>query len=417
MSDTSLQNKRIALGISGGIAAYRAAELASTLVQGGAQVRVVMTANATKFIQPVTFAALTGNRVGVGMFDESAVASFEHLTLTEESDLLVIAPATANVMAKLAGGIADDLLTATALAARCPILVAPAMNTNMWLHPATRANLRTLENRGVSTVGPAEGRLACGVSGPGRLASIDEIVAAVREIFDRKSDLKGLRLLITAGATREPLDPVRFISNYSSGRMGVALAEAARDRGGAVTLLCGATSVEAPNGVEIVPTPTAQDMCDEAVHRFPDVDIVVSAAAIADFRPRTFSQRKIKKEGPSASPIELENAPDLLRTLGGMKDKQILVGFAAETNDLIANAKEKLTSKNLDIVVANDITREGAGFDTETNVVTLITRDGGPVDFPKMAKRAVADGVIDEIVRMLDRDAGCVTASPASDAA
>lgn len=405
MGDTSLQGKTIVLGISGGIAAYKAAELASTLVQRGANVPVVMTENATRFIQPLTLTALTGRAVAVNMFDERSVANFDHITLTEESDLLVIAPATANVLAKIAAGIADDLLTATVLATRSQVLIVPAMNTHMWNNPATVANLETLRGRGYRFVDPEAGRLACGAVGAGRLASLDRIVCAIESALTGTGNLMGVRILITAGATREPIDPVRFISNYSTGKMGCALAEAARDRGATVTILAGDISVPLPSHVEIISAPTADDMCSAAVERFENADVVISAAAIADYRPVGVADQKISKSdvGTGNMQLQLEKTPDLLETLGKLKQRQILVGFAAETQNMESRAMVKLKRKNMDLIVANDVTQEGAGFGADTNIVTLIHRCGASNALPKMHKREVAERILDEVSQLLGK--------------
>lgn len=399
MSD--LTNKTIVLGVTGGIAAYKAAELASSLVQRGAAVNVVMTQNATRFVQPLTFAALTGRAVHVDMFDPAAAGQYEHLSAAQKADLLLIAPATANVIAKIAAGLADDLLTAMVLACEAPLLIAPAMNSRMWGNAATAANIQTLQDRGVRIVGPEPGRLACGDVGPGRLASLDILLGAIEETLADKRDLHGVRILVTVGATREPLDPVRFLSNRSSGRMGFALAEAARDRGAEVTILRGATATDTPSGVEVLPAETAEEMCNHAAELFDRMEVVISAAAIADFRPARAAEQKIKKGDEETLTLQLERTPDLLAGLGKAKQNQLLVGFAAETVEVVENAKQKLHRKNLDLIVANDVTAEGAGFGGETNIVTLISRKGLPVSLPLMSKRQVAERILDEVSRML----------------
>jgi len=387
-----MSSQCVVLGITGGIAAYKSAEIVSRLRKQDVEVRVIMTSNATRFITPLTLETLSANPVVDDLFNRETPWEVEHISLAKRADVFVIAPATANVIAKMASGIADDMLTATALATRAPILVAPAMNANMYLHPATRENIAALRGRGVLFVEPGEGRLACGDTGPGRMAEPEEIVSRILALLDG-GDMKGLRVLVTAGPTREPMDPVRFLTNRSTGKMGYALAERARRRGASVTLVSGPVALTPPQGVETVPVETAQEMFDSVVERFPECDIAIKAAAPADFRPREYAAAKIKKDGGNRT-LELAANPDIAAELGRRKDKQILVIFAAETGELLDSARGKLTRKNADMVVANDVTEPGAGFGVDTNIVTLLTRDGQPEPLPLLTKDEVADRIL-----------------------
>jgi phosphopantothenoylcysteine decarboxylase/phosphopantothenate--cysteine ligase len=388
------ENCTILLGVTGGIAAFKAVEVASELVQRGAQVHVVMTRHATRFVTPLTFESITHRPVAV---EFSSAWETEHLPLAQRADLFLIAPATANVMAKLAVGIADDLLTALALATHAPLLIAPAMHTNMWTHAATQANVATLARRGAMFVGPEHGRLASGEMGIGRLASLEAILQAAESVLTRRTDWLDVRVLITAGATREAIDPVRFISNRSSGKMGYALAEAARARGATVTLISGPTSLPAPPQVNVIYVETAEEMLSAVLAHFDETDVLISAAAIADFKPaRTFEQ-KLKKTARKSLTIALEPTPDLLRTVAQRRTHQLLVGFAAESEKVIEHAREKLRSKSLDLIVANDVTLPDAGFEVETNIVTLLTRDGKIETLPKLSKREVAERILDAV--------------------
>lgn len=394
------ENRTILLGVTGGIAAFKAVEVASTLAQRGARVHVVMTRNATLFVTPLTFESITHRPVSV---EFSSAWETEHLPLAQSADLFLIAPTTANVIAKLAAGIADDLLTALALATNAPLLIAPAMHTNMWTHAATQANVATLAQRGATFVGPEHGWLASGEIGIGRLASLEAILQAAESVLTRKTDLQGVRVLITAGATREAIDPVRFISNRSSGKMGYALAEAARARGAEVTLISGPTSLPAPPQVNVTHVQAAEEMLSAVLAHFDESDVLISAAAIADFKPsRTFEQ-KLKKAARKSLTIELEPTPDLLRTVAERRTHQILVGFAAESEKIIEHAQEKLRSKNLDLIVANDVTLPDAGFEVDTNIVTLLTRDGKVETLPKMTKREVAERILDVVKGLRDK--------------
>jgi phosphopantothenoylcysteine decarboxylase/phosphopantothenate--cysteine ligase len=366
------------------------------LQQEGADVRVAMTESAQRFVGPVTFEALSGHPVIASMWDPSPTGEIRHIALAQSIDLLLVAPATANSLAKFANGICDDFVSTLYVSTTVPVMVAPAMNVEMWRHPATQENLERLRSRGVHVVEPGEGYLACGMVGEGRLAEPEEIAARAVALLRRaeRRDLAGERVLVTAGPTREPIDPVRFITNRSSGRMGYAVAEAARARGAEVTLVSGPVSIDAPAGVDVVRVETAAEMARETLSRAEAATIVVKSAAVADYRPVVVAERKIKKgDGPAT--IELERTQDILASLGRAKGERVLVGFAAETNDLIANARAKLATKNCDLVVANDVTREGAGFDGDTNVVSLVGPGDRVVELPVMTKRDLADRILD----------------------
>ncbi|MDH7576484.1 MAG: bifunctional phosphopantothenoylcysteine decarboxylase/phosphopantothenate--cysteine ligase CoaBC [Bacillota bacterium] len=391
--------KTIVLGVTGSIAAYKAAELASNLVKRGYSVHVIMTRAATEFITPLTLQAVSQNPVHLDMFDPPRDWEITHISLAQRAHLVLVAPATANFICKLAAGLADDLLSATILATKAPVLIAPAMNTGMYENPIFQRQMRFLKGFGYFFVEPDTGRLACGGSGKGRLADVQRIIEALEQILNSKKDFIGRRLLITAGPTREPLDPVRFLSNYSSGKMGFALAQVARERGAEVILVSGPTHLEPPGGVEYVAVETAQEMFDAVVERFPGVDVVIKAAAVADFRPRVKAQAKIKKQ--ESLVLELEKTPDILAYLGKHKKDQVLVGFAAETERILLNAGEKLTKKNLDLLVANDLTKEGAGFGEDTNIVTFLYPGGAAVSLPKLTKRELAGLILDEVAKLL----------------
>lgn len=401
---------RVALGVSGGIAAYKAAEVLRGLQRAGCRVRVAMTEHATRMIAPLTFRALSGEHVVVDDYAPDNPDPIAHITFSQTIDLLVIAPATANIIAKFATGIADDFLSATYLACTAPVLVAPAMNTTMWEHPATRRNLARLRADGVHFVEPDAGEMACGTIGPGRLSEPERIVAAALEILsgrivsgsaNRTGDLEGERVLITAGGTREEIDPVRFISNRSSGRMGFALAEAARARGAEVTIVAGTTSVPEPSGVRVVRALSAEKMHAAVSAETGRATIFIATAAVSDYRPATRAAQKIKKSD-SALTLQLEPTPDILASVAGARrGGLILVGFAAESEHVVEHAREKLVRKNLDAVVANDITRDGAGFDAENNAVTIITADReAAVELPLMSKLEAAHKILDEVVRL-----------------
>ncbi len=400
---TNLHGKRIVLGVTGGIAAYKSATITSRLVQVGAVIDVVLTESATKFITPLTFQSLTHRRVFTDIFDLSTAENIPHIELSHQSDLLVIAPATANTIAKMAHGQADNLLTAIALATDRPILIAPAMETDMWEHPATQQNIAVLAEWGVAQVGPAAGRLASGRMGHGRMAEPDEIVDAARWVMAQKGDMAGMRVVVTAGGTREPIDPVRYITNRSSGKMGHALAEAARDRGAQVTLITTA-SLPVPHGVSPVKVDTAAEMADAVLTAIADTDALVMAAAVADYRPAKISSQKIKK-GDGGLELSLSRTPDILQLVAKYRAEngfpRKVVGFAAETTDVRQNAREKLTRKRLDWIVANDVSRSDAGFAVETNRVTLFGADGSVIELPLMSKLAVAVEIWNRIVPLL----------------
>ena len=404
---------RVALGVTGGVAAYKAAELVRRLQQDGIEVEVIMTRHAQEFITPLTFAALTGRKVITEMFsaDDAAPANvesaIEHIAVAQRIDALVIAPATANSIAKLAQGLANDFLSTLALATTAPVIIAPAMNVNMWEHPATQLNLETLRARRVRIVAPDEGYLACGMVGAGRLASVEAIALAVRDVLGIKHDLINETVLVTAGPTCEDVDPVRYLTNRSSGKMGYALADAARRRGARVILVSGPTALTAPDGVEFVSVRTAAEMHRAVRDRLVESTAVIMAAAVADFRPANPESAKIKR-GAGKLTLELESTPDILADISrekasansSDKNRRIIIGFAAETNDVAASARKKLASKNADLIVANDVTELGAGFDGDTNVVTLFSRDSEEVHLQKMSKFDVAGRVLDELVRL-----------------
>ncbi|MGH9865977.1 MAG: bifunctional phosphopantothenoylcysteine decarboxylase/phosphopantothenate--cysteine ligase CoaBC [Candidatus Acidiferrales bacterium] len=395
---------RIALGISGGVAVYKAAELVRRLQQEKLDVQVVMTRGAQEFITPLTFAALTGNKVITGLFGEKESAAnvesaIEHIAVAQRIDLLLVAPATADILAKLANGIADDFLTTLYLATKAPVIVAPAMNVNMWEHPATQKNIETLRARCVRVVQPDEGYLACGMVGPGRLAGVEAIASAVCETLGLRHDLEGLTVLVTAGPTVEDVDPVRVLTNRSSGKMGYALADAASRRGAHVTLISGPTELHAPPEADWLPVRSTEEMHRAVRDRASASDVVIMAAAVADYRPASPEPKKIKR-GEGKIMLELEPTADILAELGRDKGARILVGFAAETDHLAENARHKLAAKGADIIVANDVTQEGAGFDRETNIVTLFLRGGREVALPKMSKFDVANQILDHVAEM-----------------
>jgi phosphopantothenoylcysteine decarboxylase / phosphopantothenate---cysteine ligase len=396
---------RITLGVTGGVAAYKAAELVRRLQQEGFSVQVVMTRGACEFVTPLTFAALSGQKVITELFGDSSggeanlESAIEHIAVAQRTDLLLVAPATADIIAKFARGIADDFLTTLYLASTAPVVVAPAMNVNMWNHAATQENIELLRARGVKIVEPAEGYLACGMTGPGRLAGQEDILAAVHEVSKAQRDLEGEAILVSAGPTCEDLDPVRYITNRSSGKMGYALAEAAARRGAKVVLISGPVNMETPAGVERIDVRSAEEMHRAVAGRFPAISIAILAAAVADYRPLERRGEKIKKANPPLT-ISLEPTTDILAEVAKNKGRKIVVGFAAETDHVAENARRKLASKNADLIVANDITAEGAGFDLDTNVVALFARDGRDLALPKLPKSEVAQRILDEVVRL-----------------
>jgi phosphopantothenoylcysteine decarboxylase/phosphopantothenate--cysteine ligase len=398
-----LTNKTVVLGITGSIAAYKGADLASKLTQAGARVEVIMTESATKFVSPTTFRSLTSRPVVTEMFELSTEFSLEHVALAEAADVVVIAPATANIIAKIAAGIADDMLSCTVLATKAPVIIAPAMHSGMWENSVTKENVAKLKARGITFVGPGYGRLASGGMGQGRLAENEKIVGTISQVLGRKGDLAGKRIVVTAGGTREAIDPVRFIGNRSSGKMGYAVAEAARDRGAKVTLITAPTALPDPVGIEVTHITSAIQMKEAVTKATAKCDALIMAAAVADYMPKSAARGKIKKAVAGESlTLELKRTPDIL---SDVKGNFIRVGFAAETTEnLLQHArKDELIKKNLDLVAANDITAPGAGFDVDTNIVTLITRAGKVENLPLMTKREVADKILDRVVRMLNK--------------
>ncbi|REJ19867.1 MAG: bifunctional phosphopantothenoylcysteine decarboxylase/phosphopantothenate--cysteine ligase CoaBC [Paenibacillaceae bacterium] len=395
MVSSSLRGRTIVVGVTGGIAAYKAAALVSRLTQRGADVRVIMTESAAKFVAPLTFQTLSRNPVYTDTFDERDPAVVSHIDLADHADLFIVAPATANIIAKMAHGLADDMLSTTLLATTAPILVAPAMNVHMYAHPAVQANLRLLAERGVRFVEPGTGQLACGYVGKGRLAEPETIADTAEALLAEMAreaagghPLAGRRVIVTAGGTVERIDPVRYITNDSSGKMGIAIAEAARDLGADVTLIAARVTAELPAGVEVVRVESAEDMLRAVMERFDAADVVVKAAAVADYRPAVRRTSKMKKKEDRLT-LELEKTPDILAEAGRRKTKQLLIGFAAETDDLEANAMDKLRRKNCDLIVANDVTAPGAGFDVDTNAVTVFDAAGRADEWKVMPKREI----------------------------
>jgi len=406
---------RITLGVTGGVAAYKSAELVRLLQTEGHTVQVVMTRAAREFITPLTFAALSGQKVITDLFtsgesgDANLESAIEHIAVAQRTDLLLVAPATADTLAKFARGLADDFLSTLYLASTAPVVLAPAMNVNMWQHPATQENLAALRKRGVRIVEPGEGYLACGMTGPGRLAAQEEILKAVREVVEAQQDLAAETVLVTAGPTCEDLDPVRFISNRSSGKMGYSVAEAAARRGAKVILISGPTALETPEGVERIDVRTAEEMLRAVQARFSPASIAIFAAAVADYRPAEPATAKIKRTKEPLT-IRLEPNPDILATLAKEKGDRLVVGFAAETDQVAENARKKLTQKNADLIVANDVAAEGAGFDVDTNIVTIFSRDSRDLPLPRMTKAEVAQRILDEVLRLR----GALRSKPAS---
>ncbi len=393
--------RNILIGVTGGIAAYKVVEVASRLKKSGANVKVIMTKHAVEFVSPRTFQEITGNAVSVEMFADAANFNVAHISLANWADLMLIAPATANFLAKAAHGIADDLLTTTVLAFDGQILIAPAMNTKMFDNPATQANLSILKARGVKILEPATGELACGTSGKGRLPEPVEICAEVEKIFAPKI-LSGKKILVTAGGTVEPIDPVRYIGNRSSGRMGYEIAKAAVNAGADVVLVSGKADVEPPSGLKFVKVESALEMREAVLSEFATVDAVIMSAAVADYRVKSPAAQKIKKSADTLT-LELIKNPDILRELGTLKKSQILVGFAAETQNILDYANKKLVEKNLDFIVANDVTAEGAGFGVATNIASIIRRNGSVENFPKMSKAALAEKIIERTANLLGK--------------
>jgi phosphopantothenoylcysteine decarboxylase/phosphopantothenate--cysteine ligase len=406
---------RITLGVTGGIAVYKSAELVRRLQDEGHSIRVVMTRAAREFVTPLTFAALSGQRVITDLFSDqsggeaSLDSAIDHIAVAQRTDLLLVAPATADVLAKFARGIADDFLTTLYLASTAPVVVAPAMNVNMWQHAATQENVATLHARGVRIVEPSEGYLACGMTGSGRLAGQEEILKTVREVLQGKQDLAGETILVTAGPTCEDIDPVRFLTNRSSGKMGYAVAAAAARRGAKVALVSGPTALETPQGVDRIDVRSTEEMQRAVQSKFAGCTIAIFAAAVADYRPTEKPGQKIK-HGEAGLTLRLEPNPDILATAAKEKGERLVVGFAAETEHVAENARKKLGQKNADMIVANDVTKEGAGFDGDTNIVTLFSRDGRDLPLPRLSKPEVADRILDEALRLR----GAMKSKPAS---
>ena len=395
----TLIGKRIVLGVTGSIAAYKAVSLLRTLLREGATVQVVMTQSATKFVTPLTFEVLSGHPVSTDVF--KAHQEMKHLSLPEQADAIVIVPATANCLAKSALGLGDDLLSTMLLTAQCPLILAPAMDGGMWMHPSVTEHVRTLRARGTTVVDPEEGPLASGRIGQGRLAEESRILEAIHAALAPQRDWQGHRILVSAGPTQEPIDPVRFISNRSSGKMGYAIAEAAQARGAQVVLVTGPTALLAPRGVEIVSVATAEEMTKALSARLAWSTAVIMAAAVADFRPKNPALQKMKKQERTDQTLDLERTTDILASLSAQRTTQLMVGFAAETTDLIAHAKDKLQAKGLDLIVANNVSTEGAGFGSDRNAATLIDRQGAITELPLMPKQALADAILNRAQELL----------------
>ncbi len=398
-----LKNKEIILGVTGGIAAYKSVELLREMVKRRANVHVVMTQNAQQFVSPLTFQTLSGNPVLHEMFRLLTGSQIGHVALADIADLMVIAPATANILGKIANGIADDLLTTMVMAMKVPVLFAPSMNVNMWESSFVQNNIGRLKAYGYQFIGPAEGDLACGSVGKGRMADLAEIIEKIEDIFTKK-DLQGQRILVTAGPTLEPIDPVRYITNRSTGKMGFAVARMARRRGAEVILITGPHYLTLPRGdIHPIVVYSAQEMYDAVIKYYEDCHVVIMAAAVADFRPRNILEGKIKKRGNGTYSLELDKNPDILKALGENKSHHILVGFAAETSELMENAEAKLREKNLDLIVANDVTQPGAGFGVDTNIVRILDAHGKSKKIPLMSKEEVADILLDQVAKLVKK--------------
>lgn len=396
-----LKGKKIVLGVTGGIAVYKAVDLVSRLRKHGCEVRVVMTEHAQQFVTPLTFKEISGNAVATSMWNSNQEFNVEHIALANWADAFLVAPATANILAKMTYGIADDLLSTTLLAAQAPIVVCPAMNTGMYLNAATQENIAKLQSRGITVMPPASGHLACGTSGPGRLPEPQQIVEFMSSFFaGREGDLRGLKVLVTAAGTREPIDPVRFVGNRSSGKMGYAVAQMAAERGAEVLLISGPSALAVPPNVKAVQVESTNEMLEACLAAYDAVDIVIKAAAVADYRPRDVADQKIKKKTDDALTVVMDKNPDILKTLGAKKTHQVLVGFAAETQNLLANAREKVVKKNLDMIVANDVTAAGAGFNSDTNIVKFLYANGDVYELEQMPKVDVANRILDEALRI-----------------
>ena len=396
-----LKGKKIVLGVTGGIAVYKAVDLVSRLRKQGCEVRVVMTEHAQQFVTPLTFKEISGNQVAVSMWSSNQEFNVEHIALANWADAFVMAPATANIIAKMAYGLADDLLSTTLLAAQAPIVVCPAMNTGMYENAATQENIAKLQGRGITVMPPAVGKLACGTSGAGRLPEPQEIVEFLNAFFaKREGDLRGLKVLVTAAGTREPIDPVRFVGNRSSGKMGYAVAQMAAERGAEVLLISGPSALSIPANVKAIKVETTNEMLEACLESYDKVDIVIKAAAVADYRPREVAEQKIKKKTDDALTVVMDKNPDILKTLGAKKTHQVLVGFAAETQNLLENARDKVVKKNLDMIVANDVTAAGAGFNADTNIVKFLFANGEVRSLEQMPKVDVANCILDEALKI-----------------
>ena len=396
-----LKGKKIVLGVTGGIAVYKAVDLVSRLRKQGCEVRVVMTEHAQQFVTPLTFKEISGNQVAVSMWSSNQEFNVEHIALANWADAFVVAPATANIIAKMAYGLADDLLSTTLLAAQAPIVVCPAMNTGMYENAATQENIAKLQGRGITVMPPAVGKLACGTSGAGRLPEPQEIVEFLNAFFaKREGDLRGLKVLVTAAGTREPIDPVRFVGNRSSGKMGYAVAQMAAERGAEVLLISGPSALSIPANVKAIKVETTNEMLEACLESYDKVDIVIKAAAVADYHPRDVAEQKIKKKTDDALTVVMDKNPDILKTLGAKKTHQVLVGFAAETQNLLENARDKVVKKNLDMIVANDVTAAGAGFNADTNIVKFLFANGEVRSLEQMPKVDVANCILDEALKI-----------------
>ena len=395
-----LKGKKIVLGVTGGIAIFKAVDLVSKLRKQGVEVRVVMTEHAAKFVSPLLFAEISGHKSAVSMWDGRDEFNVEHIALANWGDLILVAPATANILAKMACGLADDLLSTVLLAAPCPKIVCPAMNTGMYENSATQENLKVLAGRGIDIMEPASGELACGTTGAGRLPEVPEIISYLEHFLaQREGDMRGLKVMVTAAGTREPIDPVRFVGNRSSGKMGYSIARQALLRGADVTLITGPSALTPPPYAKVVRVETTKQMLDACLAVYPDTDIVIKAAAVADFKPRSVADQKIKKIHPEdGMTIVMDQNPDILKTLGSMKKQQFLVGFAAETQNLLENAANKVKKKNLDMIVANDVSLKGAGFNTDTNIVKFLYPDGKVEALEILSKDDVALILLDRVM-------------------
>ena len=400
-----LSNTTIIVGVTGGIAAYKACDVVSKLKKLNANIHVIMTESACEFVKPMTFQTLSNNFVINDMFKEPKTWEVEHIELAKKADAFLIVPATANFIGKLAAGIADDMLTTTVMATRAPVIIVPAMNTNMYTNRIVQANMDKLEDLGYRFIDPASGRLACGDIGAGKLADVDDILAFIVDFFEKESeakDLAGRRIMISAGPTIEAIDPVRYITNRSSGKMGYAIAKRAVARGAQVTLVSGKTDLEVPEGLaKFISIESADDLYESLVGEFNSNDVVIQSAAVADYKPKSYSDKKIKKKDSDLS-IELCRNKDIAQELGKIKGDKVLVGFAAETNDVLENAAKKVKKKNLDFIVANDLTMQGAGFSTETNIVKIIEADGSIKEYPKLLKSEVGDIILDKVRDILE---------------